>query len=145
MNHHSLDISHISAKWAGRTMLAVIAAAFVLPLIFALYTGHVWEDFYITFRSSKNLAGGRGLVFQPGERVHTFTSPLGVLVPAACSLLAGANADVAALWLFRLISAALLAATAALLWHISRRLRLSVIGVTFLFGLFLFDPKITDF
>ncbi|MEN9402814.1 MAG: hypothetical protein RL091_1517, partial [Verrucomicrobiota bacterium] len=52
-------------------LVAGIAAAF------ALYTHHVWEDYYITYRSSKNLATGHGLVFNYGDRLHTFTSPLG--------------------------------------------------------------------
>jgi hypothetical protein len=33
------------------------------PLIFALYTGQVWEDFYIAYRHSVNLSEGRGLTY----------------------------------------------------------------------------------
>ncbi len=123
--------------------MAVGAAA--MSLLFALYTGHVWEDFYITFRSSKNLVAGQGLVFQPGERVHSFTSPLGVLIPAACSWLAGSEGDLAAIWLFRVANAATMAATAALLWKTARQLNLERIGIAALFGLFLLDGKIADF
>ncbi len=119
------------------------AAAAVIPLLFALYTSHVWEDFYITFRSSKNLVAGNGLVYQLGERVHSFTSPLGVLVPAACSWLTAT--DGGAIWLFRLVSAGLLAVTALLLWRFARRLRLVTLATTLLFGLFLLDAKIADF
>ena len=50
--------------------------------------------------------------FNPGERVHTFTSPLGVLLPALCTWMAGADHEAAALWLFRLLNAALLGAMA---------------------------------
>jgi len=135
----------ISDRRSGRARLLVLGAAFVLPLLFATYTGHIWEDFYITFRISKNLVAGHGLVFQPGERVHTFTSPLGVLIPALCSWLTGANNDQAAVWLFRLISAGFLAATADLLWRIARQLQLARPGLALLFGLFLFDAKIADF
>ena len=53
----------------------------LLALAFAGFTNHVWEDYYITYRSSKNLATGHGLVFNHGDRLHTFTSPLGVLLP----------------------------------------------------------------
>ena len=48
---------------------------FVMPLGYALYTGEVWEDFFITFRYSRNLALGNGLVFQPGERVYRLSPP----------------------------------------------------------------------
>ena len=37
------------------------------------------EDAYITFRYAKQLAGGNGLVFNPGERVFGFSSPLWTL------------------------------------------------------------------
>jgi len=129
---------------ARRWPWPLFAAALLLPLAYALYTGHVWEDFYITFRSSRNLVAGHGLVYQPGERVCAFTSPLGTLLPAACAALAGSH-DQAAIWLFRLVSALLLAATAAILWRLADRLRLAALGVALLFGLFLFDGKITDF
>jgi hypothetical protein len=81
-------------------------AAFV-ALGYILYTGHVWEDFLITFRHSKNLAEGRGLVFQPGERVHGFTSPLGVLLPAVFHFLLGnPESFQPALWCFRVLGIA---------------------------------------
>jgi len=95
-----------------RTALAAAAAAFAAPLLFALVSREVWEDYYITFRSSRHLAEGHGLVYQVGEAVHTFTSPLGVLLPALGFTLTGT--DDAALWFFRIISALALAGTAAL-------------------------------
>lgn len=58
--------------------------AICVPLLYATFTGHVWEDFLITFRHSKNLVEGHGLVYTVGERVHGFTSPIGTLLPAAC-------------------------------------------------------------
>src|SRR3954468_18503114 len=99
-----------------RTPWALIAAAFAVPLLFALITNHAWEDYFITLRASRNLVEGHGLVFNPGERVHTFTSPLGVLIPALCTWIAGVHHEEAALWLFRIINAALLAAAALLAW-----------------------------
>jgi hypothetical protein len=48
-----------------------------------LYTGQIWEDFLITLRISHNAAVGNGLVFTLGERIHGFTSPINVLLPAA--------------------------------------------------------------
>jgi hypothetical protein len=59
------------------SLLVVLA----LPLLFSLTTRQVWEDFLITFRYSCNAARGVGLVYNPGERVYGFTSPLNVLLP----------------------------------------------------------------
>ncbi len=84
-----------------------------LVLLFALLTRSVWEDYWITFRSSKNLVEGNGLVYHPGDRLHTFTSPLGVLLPALGYAVTGS--DEGAIWLFRVFSAAALGAGAWLL------------------------------
>jgi len=83
------------------------AGVFLLVLSVALtwviYTQHAWEDYYITYRAAKNLATGHGLTFTVGQPVHSFTSPLGVLLPAAASLLTGNSSDNAALWIFRVM------------------------------------------
>ena len=106
-----------SSRWS------IGLAAFVLALTFAAFTDIRWEDYYITFRASRNLAEGHGLVFNVGDRLHTFTSPLGVLLPAACYLLTGSHSDEAALWLFRFVSAAAFGCAAALLYDIARERR----------------------
>lgn len=91
---------------SGRGALALVAVVcFASVLGYALWTGHVWEDFFITFRHSRNLVEGRGLTYNPPERVHGFTSPLGVLLPALCDLATGVRDWRAALWLFRILSA----------------------------------------
>ena len=72
---------------AKRPAVTIAVAAFLVALGFAIYTQHVWEDYFITFRCSRNLATGHGLVFTPGERLQSFTSPLGVLLPAGFSWL----------------------------------------------------------
>jgi len=95
----------------------IFAGVFALALAFAAYTRHAWEDYYITYRVSKNLATGHGLVYRVGERLHVFTSPLNVLVPAALSLLTGNKSDELVLWLFRGVSSALLAGAAVLLFN----------------------------
>lgn len=84
-----------------------VLLAFSAVILFALFTRQVWEDYYITFRSSRNLVEGHGLVYQVGEHVHTFTSPLGVLVPAFGYWLTGDDAG--ALWVLRFVAAAGLA------------------------------------
>jgi hypothetical protein len=60
----------------------IIGLLILGPLAYWLLTGQVWEDFLITFRASHNLATGLGLTYEPGTRVHCFTSPLNVLLPA---------------------------------------------------------------
>jgi hypothetical protein len=96
-----------------RTWIVAALLAFVAPLIFAAFAQQTWEDYYITFRSSRNLVDGHGLVYQVGERVHTFTSPLGVLLPALGYAVTGN--DQATLWLFRITSALFVAGAAALI------------------------------
>lgn len=81
--------------------LAILAMS--LPLLYALFSNPAWEDFFITFRHSVNFAEGNGLVFTPGERIHGFTSPLGVLLPAFCYWITGKSGYVGALWLFRIL------------------------------------------
>src|SRR5687768_6128701 len=95
--------------------------AFGCAGLFALFTNHAWEDYYITYRASKHLATGNGLVFNVGDRLHTFTSPLGVLLPAAASLLTFNTSDVAALWIFRIMICLAFVAASTLLFVTVRR------------------------
>jgi|GEM_PF-797592 len=112
---------------------------------FALHTQHVWEDYYITYRSSRNLVEGNGLVYNIGERVHTFTSPLGVLLPAASLWLTGGESDQAALWGFRMLSIAALAGAAVLLVLIGQSWKWGPVALAVAtFGLAL-DAKTVDF
>src|SRR5436309_15467029 len=94
-----------------------VLAAVAVPTAYTLYTNHVWEDFFITFRHSQNLCAGKGLVYNEGERVHGFTSPLGVLLPALCHTLTGAESYVPALALFRGLSIAAFVGGLVLLWY----------------------------
>lgn len=120
------------------------ALAVLLPLAFVLFTGHAWEDFFITLRSSRNLVEGNGLVFQPGERLHTFTSPLGVLIPAAGLWLADGSAE-GALWFLRVVGFCALAAGLVLLWRRLLTLGIGALGRFVCCGLILADAKLTDF
>lgn len=104
-----------------RPSILAFGVALIMALGLALYSNHTWEDYYITYRSSKNLATGHGLVFNPGERLHTFTSPLGVLLPALAYALTGGTSDVAALWIFRIMSASALGGAALLLLRLAKR------------------------
>jgi hypothetical protein len=128
-----------------RRNLCVFLCGMAAALVFALYTDHVWEDYYITYRSSKNLATGHGLVFNHGDKLHTFTSPLGVLLPAASSLLAGNSSDQAALWIFRVMCAAAFGGAAALLFSLARRLGFAGPAALFPVAALLIDAKALDF
>jgi hypothetical protein len=107
--------SGISFRQPSAAFIAVFLAAFAVPLAYSFYTQQVWEDSYITLRHAENLLQGKGLLFNEGERVHGFTSPVNVLVLAACSLATGQQSALATLWLYRVVSAVAFAAGAVLL------------------------------
>jgi hypothetical protein len=62
-------------------LLAVAALAFVLAC--AGFRDSVIDDAFIVFRYADHLLAGHGPVFNPGERVEGFTSPLWLLLLAA--------------------------------------------------------------
>ncbi|GAB5560954.1 MAG: hypothetical protein SynsKO_26010 [Synoicihabitans sp.] len=126
-------------------IIGLVLGTIVLAVGFAAYTNHVWEDYYITFRSSQNLVEGHGLVYNPGERVHTFTSPLGVLLPALASFLTGGESALAALWLFRLMSISALAMAAVLLVQIARSWKIPGLLAGFAGAWLVLDGKTLDF
>lgn len=78
-------------------------------MLFAFVTDHRWEDWYITFRASKNLALGNGLVFNVGERIMTYTSPLGTLIPAFLKLIFLNFSDDVTIWSYRIACSFVLA------------------------------------
>lgn len=123
----------------------VFVVAFLCAAAFACFTDHVWEDYYITYRASKNLAMGHGLVFNHGDRLHTFTSPLGVLLPALSSALVLNRSDFWALWIFRAMSCAAFGGAAAFLFatlrHKHGRWLAAAAGVAWL----CLDAKSVDF
>ncbi|TLV00104.1 hypothetical protein [Dyadobacter luticola] len=80
----------------------IFALGTLSALFFAVYTDHRWEDWYITFRASKNLSEGLGFTFNMNERVHSFTSPIGTLVPALLNFIT--HDDEAVIWSFRVIN-----------------------------------------
>src|SRR3974377_1007208 len=133
-----LDISPRASSRESEARWLIFASVMALALAFAAFTHHAWEDYYITYRVSKNLATGHGLVYTVGERVHAFTSPLNVLVPAALSILTGNTSDLLVLWLFRVISSALLAGAAVLLYESARHNSLSRLATAVLIGMFAF-------
>ena len=140
-----LSMSPSASGLERKARWLIFAGVFAIALAFAAYTQHAWEDYYITYRVSKNLATGHGLVYTVGERVHAFTSPLNVLLPAALIVITGNTSDELVLWLFRLVSCALLAGAAVLLFDSARKNSLNWIPTAVLVGMFGLDAKIVDF
>lgn len=98
---------------------------FSICMALALATDHRWEDWYITFRASKNLALGNGLVFNLGERVMTYTSPLGTLIPALIKYLFLHFSDDFTMWTYRVVCSIVLALSAIPIFSIINHLKLS--------------------
>jgi hypothetical protein len=140
-------MNHIARLWRpeNRGHWLVFAGVFAVALSFAAFTQHAWEDYYITYRVSKNLATGHGLVYTVGERVHAFTSPFNVLIPAALSVVTGNRSDELVLWLFRVLSSGLLASAAVLLYDSARKNALGGLATAVIVGLFALDAKTVDF
>jgi hypothetical protein len=124
---------------------AAFALAVAIALGFALFTDQRWEDYYITFRVSRNLATGFGLVFQQGERVHAFTSPLGVLLPALISWTTENRSDELTLWIFRSTTILAFGGAAATVWSIARKLGWGLLPRAFAAGLLMTDAKSVSF
>jgi len=129
---------------ARKQRLAVFLMVFATVLWFAVVSQCAWEDWFIAYRSSRNLAMGQGLVYTPGQRVYSFSSPIGALLPAALCFLTGGR-DALVLWLFRLINAAALGMAAVLLLRLAQALRLQALALATLLALFAFDSKIVGF
>jgi hypothetical protein len=128
-----------------RVSWLIFAGVFAAAMSFALYTNHIWEDYFITYRVSKNLATGHGLVYTIGERVQAFTSPLNVLLPAVLNIITGNKSDEIVIWLFRILSSSFLGAAAVLLFKIARENSFALISIVVLIGMFGMDAKILDF
>jgi len=126
-------------------LLGVFALFAIVPFLFALYTDNRWEDYYITFRASKNLALGNGLVFTVGERLCTFTSPIGTLLPALCSWLVGPDRDDAALWLFRLVSIGAMGLAGMLAFVVLHQRKMAPLIIAALLTLLATDAKTVMF
>jgi len=62
------NLSPLRLNSDSKGRFGVFVLAFACAALFALFTRHAWEDYYITYRASKNLATGHGLVFNVGDR-----------------------------------------------------------------------------
>ncbi len=76
----------IHTKWL------FIAALLALAVLARLLPGErTVDDAYITFRYARNLVAGRGLVYNPGERVLGTTTPLYTFLLAGLALATGSR------------------------------------------------------
>ena len=68
------------SRRARRTLLAAALGWLALAALFAWrLAGVTADDVYITYRYAQNLARGKGLVFNPGERVFGVAQALNPL------------------------------------------------------------------
>ncbi|MCY3901568.1 MAG: hypothetical protein OXF76_00280 [Caldilineaceae bacterium] len=112
--------------------LPPLALLSLLPwlVLLAWHSSVAWfltDDAFISFRYTRNLLEGHGLVFNPGERVEGYTNFLWILELAAIWGLFGIRPEHAAPWL----SVAYTVATiAAILWWVARLPSLQYRGLT---------------
>ena len=114
----------------------LIAGLLALALLARLLPGErMVDDAYITFRYARNLISGRGLVYNPGERVLGTTTPLYTFLLAGAALATGSRdfpalalalnalSGAAAVWLLyglgKRVTGQVPAAVAALLWAVA--------------------------
>jgi hypothetical protein len=122
----------------------IFALGTLSALFFAVYTDHRWEDWYITFRASKNLSEGLGFTFNMNERVHSFTSPIGTLIPALLHFIT--HDDEAVIWSFRVINMLLIGLTAMLVFNLfSVTIKASFLPALLVVLALVFDEKSIDY
>jgi hypothetical protein len=61
----------------------------VSRVVFYMSTLYTSDDAFITYRYARNIVSGLGFVYNAGERVQGFSSPLYTLVLAACATITG--------------------------------------------------------
>jgi hypothetical protein len=127
-----------------KQILFSFAFIFTICMVFAAATDHRWEDWYITFRASKNLALGNGLVFNEGERLMTYTSPLGTLMPALIKFIFLNNSDEVTIWGYRILCGVVLASSSFFLERIFTKLNVKIGFYFFAIFLFTFNFLVID-
>ena len=118
---------------------------FVTALLFAIVSNHVWEDFLITFRFSRNLAQGNGLVYETGLHVHGFTSFFNTLIPAFFDWIFKTDSIYPALWVYRLICIIVFAMACSLMASTWKGLGVRSIFVWLGLIILALDVKMVDF
>jgi hypothetical protein len=79
----------ITSKWLEWLLITALLA---VALLARLIPGErIVDDAYITFRYARNIAEGRGFVYNPGEHVLGTTTPLYTLLLTAVALVSGSH------------------------------------------------------
>lgn len=105
------------SRWAAALFMAIVAMAILVGAIMIKRSSIIaidgqryfalFDDAMIAMRYADNLVAGRGLVWNPGERVEGFSSPLWVFVLAAAIAVLGRDLGVAGIQVFGLLLAIL--------------------------------------
>src|SRR5215216_1269816 len=131
-----------SPGFFGRTGVVVFIAACLICLGYTFYTNQTWEDSLITLRQGENLLKGEGLTYNPGTKVHGFTSPINVLVLTVCHFVTGQSSHEATFWLYRVFTIAAFATSGVLLLTAVRQVPPYWPAATWFLGfVYLFDVK----
>ncbi|MFQ5615853.1 MAG: hypothetical protein ACE5GO_05270 [Anaerolineales bacterium] len=119
---------HIPApvlRWWPIPYLALVTA-----VLFSAFAAWAYDDPFITYRYAENIYDGLGMVYNPGERVLSTTTPLFALLLASLRFFSTGVPTLA-----HLIGAFSLGAGALFLWDFSRSLSVPAVGWA---GLFLY-------
>jgi arabinofuranosyltransferase len=73
----------INAAFPKNPQKICLVLCFAIVLVTVFRSAWISDDFFITQRTIENFFEGRGLTWNPGERVQTYTHPLWMLVLAA--------------------------------------------------------------
>jgi hypothetical protein len=76
-------------RLSGQRSLLFVVAPVLLMLQVAAFYGEYMDDAFVSFRYGANLASGRGLTFNPGEKMMGSTSPGQCLIAASLHLAVG--------------------------------------------------------
>ncbi len=127
-----------------RTIIIFCFITFFICILLAIYTDHRWEDWYITFRASKNLALGNGFVYNKGEYLMTYTSPLGALIPAFIKFIFLNYSDELTIWLYRIFCSAVLSIVPFFIIKLFNHLQVDSKIILFSLLMFVFNFLIID-
>ncbi len=117
----------------------ILAGVLCTGLWFSIEKASVFDDAYISFRYVDNFLSGKGLIWNPGERVEGYTNFLWVLVLAAGTLLTKVELPLVAL------ISCLLAYVAGVAVFASLERRLFGVGIPLATALFALQNTTTDY
>jgi hypothetical protein len=98
-------------RTARSAAVAFVVAALMLTALEVHFVNIAHDDAFISFRYADNLAAGRGLVFNPGERVEGYSNPLWTVLFALPMWLGIGRWDLGPLVLAKCVGAVLALAT----------------------------------